>query len=153
MAVVTERDLAMNCRLIARWRPLAWLLYALAEVAIIATDLAEIIGSAIALNLLIRLPLAWGVVLTALDTLIVLHFWQRSNQSQSNRWFELAILVLVVVVAVCFFVLLSFTRPSLSLILKGFVPTGELFTNPRMMFMAIGILGATSKCYCPATVE
>lgn len=145
MAVVTGQDLAMNCRrILVDWRPLNWTLYALAETAIVATDLAEIIGSAIALNLLFRLPLIWGVVVTVADVLLVLQFWKQGNQ-RSNRIFELAILVLVVVVAICFIVLLHFTQPSLSLVFQGFIPTGELFTNPRMMYMAIGILGATSK--------
>jgi manganese transport protein len=112
-----------------------WLL---CEIAICATDLAEVIGTAIALKLLFGLPLVAGVLLTALDVLLVLQL-----QRLGFRHLEAFILALLAVIAACFALELAFARPDLSKVLAGFVPTPEIVRDPAMLYLAIGILGAT----------
>ncbi|KAI8813421.1 natural resistance-associated macrophage protein-domain-containing protein [Cladochytrium replicatum] len=138
LGVVTGRDLAQSCA--AHSHP--WLnivLYILCELAIIATDLAEVIGTAIGLNLLFHIPLSWGVVITAADVLIILFFWT----SRSLRVFETIIAVLVLSIGVCFSILLSFSRPNWPEVGLGYLPKPELLTNPKMLYLGIAIIGAT----------
>ncbi len=137
LGVASGRDLAQACR--DRYsRPVAIILWVLAEIAIASTDLAEVIGSAIALNLLFGLPLAIGVVLTSADVLIVLYL-----QQHHFRYVEAIVVLLIAGIAGCFAIELALTRPSLSGIAWGVLPTADLFRNGDMLYLAIGILGAT----------
>src|SRR4051812_1119923 len=137
LGIVTGRDLAQACR-DHYSRPVAFMLWALCEVAICACDLAEVIGSAIALNLLFKIPLMWGVCLTALDVLAVLYL-----QNKGFRYLEALVLVLIITIAACFGLEMLFSKPSIAAILNGFVPRAEILQNKEMLYIAIGILGAT----------
>jgi manganese transport protein len=137
VGIATERDLAQLCR--ERFPPAVSLaLWVLAEIAICATDLAELIGTAIALQLLFGIPLLLGVVLTALDALLIL--WL---QHKGMRWLEALIIALIVLVTSCFVVEIALSRPVLAHVLAGYVPSAEIVRNPEMLYLAIGILGAT----------
>ena len=114
------------------------LLWALAEVAICATDLAELIGTAIALQLLFGIPLLLGVVVTALDALLIL--WL---QRKGMRWLEALIIALISLVAVCFAIEIVISRPDVGAVLAGYVPSAAILHEPEMLYLAIGILGAT----------
>ena len=130
-------DLAQACR--ARYsRPVSFALWVLAEIAIIATDLAEVLGTAIALKLLFGLPLTWGVVITALDVFLIL-----ALQRYGFRKLEAFIIGLLAIIAACFVFEMIASQPALNAVLGGLVPTPEIVTNPAMLFLAIGILGAT----------
>lgn len=131
------RDLAQACR-DAFPRALSWPLWALAEVAICATDLAEVIGTAIGLQLLLGLPLELGVVVTTLDVFLVL-----ALQRLGFRYVEAFIIALLGVIALCFAVQIGLARPDWGGVLRGFVPSAEIVTNPEMLYLALGILGAT----------
>ncbi len=137
LGIVTGRDLAQACR-DHYSRPVSFMLWAACELAIIACDLAEVIGTAIALQLLFGIPLVWGVCLTALDVLLILLLQQRGF-----RKLEAFIVALLIVIAVCFAVEIVLSKPALGAVLSGFVPTAQVVTNPAMLFIAIGILGAT----------
>lgn len=137
LAVATGRDLAQACR-DAYPRAVAWPLWALAELAICATDLAEVIGTAIALNLLFGMPLEIGVVVTALDVFVIL--WL---QNKGFRWIEAFIITLLGVIAVCFGVQIALADPDWGQVVRGFAPTTEIVTNPQMLYLALGIIGAT----------
>jgi manganese transport protein len=138
LGVATGRDLAQACRDHFR-RPVALGLWGLAEIAIAACDLAEVIGSAIALNLLFHIPLLWGVCLTALDVLLILFLQQRGF-----RFVEALVFSLIGVVSVCFGLEILFSRPSIAGLAYGFfVPSPQIIHNPEMLYIAIGILGAT----------
>jgi len=137
LGIVTGRDLAQACREHYS-RPVAMGLWFLCEIAICACDLAEVIGTAIALNLLFGIPLVWGVLLTALDVLVVL--WLANH---GFRWLEALVVSLVLLIGVCFGLEIIFSKPSVTEILGGFVPTAEIVRNPAMLYVAIGILGAT----------
>ena len=137
LGVATGRDLAQACR-DHYSPPVALALWLLCELAIIACDLAEVIGTAIALQLLFGIPLVWGVCLTALDVLIILLLQQRGF-----RYLEAFVLSLLLIVAGCFVVEIAMAQPALSDVLSGFLPTPEIITNPEMLYIAIGILGAT----------
>ncbi len=137
LGVVTGRDLAQACR-DHYSRPVAVGLWMLCELAISACDLAEVIGTAIALNLLFGLPLVWGVCLTALDVLIVLWLAHRGF-----RWLEALVVGLVFLIGVCFGLELLFSKPVWHDVLGGFVPSVEIIRNPKMLYIAIAILGAT----------
>jgi manganese transport protein len=137
LGIVTGMDLAQACR--AHYsRPVRWFLWVMCELAIIATDLAEVIGTAIALQLLFGIPLVWGVCLTALDVFLIL-----ALQKYGFRRLEAFIVALVVVIAVCFGIELVLAQPSLAGIGAGLVPDAEILSNPTMLFIAIGIIGAT----------
>lgn len=138
LGLVTGKDLAEVCAAYFSTIPRI-ALWILAELAIIATDLAELIGSAIALNLLVGLPLPWGVALTSADVLIILIGWRKGTQ----RLFEVAIGLLILGVLVCFIILLSFAKPDWADVFAGYVPRAEIFSDPNMMYVAMGILGAT----------
>ncbi|MGI8813420.1 MAG: Nramp family divalent metal transporter [Pyrinomonadaceae bacterium] len=137
LGIVTGRDLAQACR--DHFSPrVSFVLWGLCEVAIIACDLAEVIGSAIALNLLFGIPLVYGVLLTAFDVMILLLL-----QNRGFRWLEAVVITLVATVGVCFAAEIIFSRPDVSAIVSGFVPSSQIVTNPAMLYIAIGILGAT----------
>jgi manganese transport protein len=137
LGIVTGRDLAQACR-DHYSRPVSFVLWVLCEIAIAACDLAEVIGSAIALNLLLGIPLVWGVCLTALDVLLILLL-----QNRGFRYLEALVIVLVATIGVCFGIELLMARPELAAVVRGLVPTTEIVTNPAMLYIAIGILGAT----------
>jgi manganese transport protein len=137
LGIVTGRDLAQACR-DHYSRPVSFVLWVLCEIAIAACDLAEVIGSAIALNLLFGIPLVWGVMLTAFDVLLILLL-----QNKGFRWLEAFVIALIVSIGVCFAVELAMARPALAEVARGLVPTTEIVTNPTMLYIAIGILGAT----------
>lgn len=137
LGIVTGRDLAQACR--DHFHPkVAFVLWILCEVAIIACDLAEVIGSAIALNLLFGIPLIWGVLLTAFDIMILLLL-----QNKGFRWLEAVVITLVATIGICFAAEIIFSRPDFGGIIKGFVPSAQIITNSEMLYIAIGILGAT----------
>jgi manganese transport protein len=137
LGIASGRDLAQACR-DHYSRPAGIALWGLCEIAIVATDLAEVIGTAIALNLLFGLPLLVGVVLTAADVLLILIL-----QARGFRWLEAFIIALVAVIFVCFTFEVVLSAPSVSGVLGGLLPSPQIATNPAMLYIAIGILGAT----------
>jgi manganese transport protein len=138
LGIVGERDLAQACRDHFS-RPVSFALWVLAEVAIAACDLAEVIGSAIALNLLFGVPLIWGVCITAVDVLLILFL-----QNKGFRYIEALVIALVGTIGVCFGLEILFSRPEIGGILKGFlVPSPQIVMDSHMLYIAIGILGAT----------
>src|SRR6266567_2230655 len=137
LGIVTGRDLAQACR-DHYSRPVSFGLWILCELAICACDLAEVIGSAIALNLLFKIPLVFGVCLTALDVLAVMYL-----QNKGFRYIEALVVTLILTIGGCFLVEIIFSHPSLPAVLAGLVPRAEVLQNPKMLFIAIGILGAT----------
>ena len=137
LGIVTGRDLAQACRDHYSKR-VAFSLWILCELAIIACDLAEVIGTAIALNLLFGISLPWGVVITALDVLLVLYL-----QNKGFRMLEALVIGLIAIVGGCFLVLLFMAKPDLGAVATGFVPTIDILSDPEKLYIAIGILGAT----------
>ncbi len=137
LGIASGRDLAQACRDHYSW-PTTIMLWLLCEVAIAACDLAEVIGSAIALNLLFGLPLFWGVCITALDVLIVL-----AVQQYQFRYVEALVVLLILGIAGSFTVELALSRPDLGGVVRGLLPNAEIVRNPAMLYIAIGILGAT----------
>ncbi|KAF0397924.1 natural resistance-associated macrophage protein [Gigaspora margarita] len=141
LGVVTGLDLAQACRTFLP-KGLNYVLYVLCELAIIACDLAEVIGSAIALNLLFNIPLPAGVAITACDILLLL-FIYRNNDIKAANIFEIMLMLLVGVVGFCFVVELVYSKPNSTDVLKGYLPSPEIFTNGEELYIAIGIIGAT----------
>jgi manganese transport protein len=137
LGIVTGRDLAQACR-DAYSRPTSIALWLGAEVAIAACDLAEVIGSAIALQLLFHIPLIIGVILTSLDVLIVLYL-----QHSGFRRLEAVVVVLIATIGLCFLFELVLARPDLGAVARGFVPHASVVTDPAQLYIAISILGAT----------
>jgi manganese transport protein len=137
LGIATGRDLAQAVR-DSYSRPAVIFHWVLCEIAIAACDLAEVIGSAIALHLLFGIPLAVGVLLTALDVLIILLLQQRGF-----RLLEALVITLVATIAACFLFELILSRPDLGAVLRGAVPSLAIARDPRMLYIAIGILGAT----------
>ena len=137
LAIASGRDLAQACR-DAFPRLVAIPLWILAELAIIATDIAEVIGTAIGLNLLFGIPLEIGVIITALDVFLIL--WL---QNKGFRWLEAFIITLLGVIAVCFGLQIALADPDWGGVIRGFAPTVEILRNPEMLYLALGILGAT----------
>ncbi|WP_460946205.1 Nramp family divalent metal transporter [Spirosoma daeguense] len=137
LGIATGRDLAQACR-DHYSRPTAFMLWVLAEIAIAATDLAEVIGSAIALNLLFGLPLTVGILITALDVLLLLYL-----QNKGFQLLERIVASLIFLILGCFSYELIVSQPAFSSIVDGLVPRPEVVTNPGMLYIAIGILGAT----------
>lgn len=137
VAVATGRDLAQACR-DAYPRPVAHMLWLLAEIAIVATDLAEVIGTAIGLNLLFGIPLELGVVITALDVFLIL--WL---QTKGFRWIEAFVVALLGVIAVCFVIPIALADPDWGAVIRGFAPTTRIVADPDMLYLALGIIGAT----------
>ena len=137
LGIVAERDLAQACR--DHFSPgVNFVLWILCEIAIAACDLAEVIGTAIALNLLFGIPLTWGVVITVIDVFIILFL-----QAKGFRIIESIVGGLIFVILACFGYELIVSKPELFPILEGLVPTKEIVFNPSMLYIAIGILGAT----------
>src|ERR1700729_4224934 len=137
LGVGAGRDLAQACRdSFPRW--VSWPLWLSAEVAITATDLAEVIGTAIGLNLLFHIPLAIGVVITALDVFLIL-----ALQAFGFRWIEAFVVAMLGVIAACFAVQIAMANPDWAAVIRGFAPTTEILHNREMLYLALGILGAT----------
>ena len=137
LAIASGRDLAQACR-DAFPRFVTLPLWLAAEIAIIATDIAEVIGTAIGLNLLFGIPLELGVLITALDVFLIL--WL---QNKGFRWLEAFIITLLGVIAVCFTIQIALADPDWGGVIRGFAPTTEILRNPEMLYLALGILGAT----------
>jgi manganese transport protein len=137
LGVGAGRDLAQACR-DSYPRYVAWPLWLSAEVAITATDLAEVIGTAIGLNLLFHIPLAIGVVITALDVFLIL-----ALQAFGFRWIEAFVVTMLGVIAACFAVQIALANPNWGAVIGGFVPGRDLLANREMLYLALGILGAT----------
>ena len=137
LGIATGRDLAQACR-DAYPRPVGYLLWFACELAIVACDLAEVIGTAIALKLLFGLPLIAGALITALDAFLLLMLMNRGF-----RILEAFIVTLLLVIAICFLAQIVLAAPPVVAVLGGFVPSREIVTNPAMLYIAIGILGAT----------
>ena len=137
LGIGAGRDLAQACR-DAFSRAVSIPLWAAAEIAICATDLAEVIGTAIGLNLLFAIPLEIGVLLTALDVFVVL--WM---QRLGFRWVEAFIVALLGVIAACFAIQIAMADPQWGAVLRGFAPTTDIISNPDKLYLALGILGAT----------
>ena len=137
LGIVTGRDLAQACR-DHYSRGTTVVLWIFCEIAIAACDLAEVIGSAIALNLLFHLPLAIGVLLTGFDVLILL-----SLQHRGVRVLEALVITLIATVGLCFLFEIILARPDISEVAKGFLPSATIVSNREMLYLAIGILGAT----------
>src|SRR5689334_2230594 len=137
LGIGAGRDLAQACRdAYPRWA--SWPLWLVSEIAICATDLAEVIGTAIGLNLLFGIPLEIGVIITALDVFLIL--WL---QNIGFRWIEALIVTLLGVIAVCFAIQIAMANPDWRAVIVGFAPTVEIVKNPDMLYLAIGIIGAT----------
>jgi len=137
LGIATDRDLAQACRATYS-RPVNFLLWLACEAAIIACDLAEVIGTAIALKLLFGIPLIGGALITALDAFLLLLL-----MNKGFRFLEAFIIALLIVIAVCFAIQIVAAAPPVAAMLRGFAPSTEIFTNPEMLYIAIGILGAT----------
>ncbi len=137
LGFATGRDLAQACR-DAFPKPVALVLWVMAEIAICATDLAEVIGTAIGLNLLFGIPLELGVFITALDVFLILYL-----QNLGFRWIEAFIVGTLLVIAACFTVQVAMADPDWRQVIIGFAPTVEIVRNPEMLYLAMGILGAT----------
>ena len=137
LGIATGRDLAQACRDHFS-RPVNLMLWVLCEIAIAACDLAEVIGSAIALNLLFGIPLLWGVCITAVDVLLILLL-----QHRGFRWLEAFVIALVATIGVCFGIELLLAQPVIGEAVRGLVPTPDIVFDPAKLYIAIGILGAT----------
>jgi manganese transport protein len=137
LGIATGRDLAQACR-DSFSKPVSFVLWILAELAICATDLAEVIGTAIGLYLLFHIPLEWGVVITGLDVFLVL-----ALQRLGFRWIEAFIISLLAVIFVCFGIQVWMADPDISAVMGGFVPDPAIVQNPAMLYIALGIIGAT----------
>jgi len=137
LGIATQRDLAQACH-DHYSQPVSFALWIICELAICACDLAEVIGSAIALNLLFKIPLVIGVCITALDVLAVLYL-----QNKGFRYIEALVVVLILTIGGCFLFEIIFSKPELQAVLRGFVPHSEIIRNRDMLYIAIGILGAT----------
>src|SRR5580692_6673314 len=137
LGVGAGRDLAQACRdSFPRWISIP--LWLSAELAITATDLAEVIGTAIGLNLLFHIPLSIGVILTAADVFLIL-----ALQAFGFRWIEAFVVAMLGVIAACFAIQIALADPDWGAVMRGFVPTGEILANHEMLYLALGILGAT----------
>ncbi|MBK8549881.1 MAG: Nramp family divalent metal transporter [Ignavibacteria bacterium] len=137
LGIVTGRDLAQACR-DNYSKPVSFALWILCEIAIAACDLAEVIGSAIAINLLFGIPLIAGVLITVIDVLIILIF-----QYKGFRYLESIVAGLITVILSCFTYEMIVSKPDLFPIIAGLIPSAQIVYNPEMLYIAIGILGAT----------
>ncbi len=137
LGIVTQHDLAQACR--AHYaRRTSLVLWVMGEIAIAACDLAEVLGSAIALNLLFHVPLLWGVCLTALDVLAILYL-----QHKGFRYLEAIVVSLIATIGICYLLEIIWSKPDLPGILRGLLPVPEILTNRQMLYLAVAILGAT----------
>ena len=137
LGIATGRDLAQACR-DHYSRPVSLFLWVICELAIAACDLAEVIGSAIALNLLFHIPVTWGILITALDVMLILVL-----QHKGFRILEAVVVTLIATIGVAFLFEIIISRPGLANVAAGFIPRPEIFTNPSQLYIAVGILGAT----------
>lgn len=137
LGIVTGRDLAQACR-DHYSRPVSFVLWVLCEIAIAACDLAEVIGTAIALNLLFGIPLTWGICITAFDVLLILFLQQRGF-----RILEALVIVLIATIGACFLFEIIISRPDMAAVAKGFIPSTQILRDREMLYIGIGILGAT----------
>jgi manganese transport protein len=137
LGFATGRDLAQACR-DAYSKPVSYVPWVMAEIAICATDLAEVIGTAIGLNLLFGIPLELGVFITALDVFLILYL-----QNLGFRWIEAFVVATLAVIAACFAIQVALAQPDWREVILGFAPTVEIVRNPDMLYLAMGILGAT----------
>src|ERR1051325_5396785 len=137
LGVATGRDLAQACR-DHYSKPTVWFLWIICEIAIAACDLAEVVGSAIGLQLLFGIPLVWGCLITASDVLLVLYL-----QSKGFRYIEAIVITLIATIGACFATELFFAKPDPAGVLLGFIPGPRIVANPGMLYISIGILGAT----------
>ena len=137
LGIATGRDLAQACR-DHYSTPTVWFLWVLSEIAISACDLAEVVGSAIALQLLFGIPLIWGCLITAADVLAVLYL-----QNKGFRYIEALVIALIATIGGCFAAELFFSQPNLAGMARGFIPNPEIIKNPNMLYISIGIIGAT----------
>jgi manganese transport protein len=137
LGIASQRDLAQACHDHFS-APVSFALWILCELAICACDLAEVIGSAIALNLLFNIPLVFGVCITALDVLAVLYL-----QNKGFRYIEALVVVLILTIGGCFLLEIVFSKPEVAAVFAGFLPSSQILTNREMLYIAIGILGAT----------
>src|SRR5258708_8259914 len=137
LGIAVGRDLAQACRDHYARRP-SMVLWVMCEIAIAACDLAEVLGSAVALKLLFGLPLLAGVLITALDVLIVL-----AMQGRGFRLIEAFVATLIATIAACFAYEMFFAQPLWREAARGIIPRAEIFRNREMLYIAIGILGAT----------
>ncbi|SCU92563.1 LAFA_0F11430g1_1 [Lachancea sp. 'fantastica'] len=144
LGTITGRDLAENCR---RHLPhkLNVAIFVFAELAIVATDLAEVVGTAVALRILFHIPLLWGVALTILDVLAILIFYKPEAQSMKQvRLFEMFVTTLVAATVVCFILeLFKISIPNKLAVFKGYFPSTIILENNQAMYISLGILGAT----------
>lgn len=137
LAIASGRDLAQACRdAYPAWA--AYPLWFLAEIAIVATDIAEVIGTAIGLQLLFGVPLEIGIIFTALDVFLILYL-----QRMGFRYLEAFIIALLGIITVCFAIQVAMAKPQWAPLFAGFLPRTEIVTNPEMLYLALGILGAT----------
>lgn len=137
LGIATGRDLAQICR--DKFSPTVnFLLWIMCEIMIIACDLAEVIGSAIAINLLFHIPLLWGVIITGADVLLLLLL-----QKKGFRWLEALIITMITTIIVCFTIDLFLAQPIVRDVLNGFIPTKNILTDKTLLYIAIGIVGAT----------
>jgi manganese transport protein len=137
LGIVTGRDLAQACR-DSYPRPVNIALWIACELAIIACDLAEVIGTAIALQLLFGIPLIGGALITALDAFLLLLL-----MSKGFRFLEAFVVALLAVIAICFAIQIVAAAPPVAAILRGFIPSTDIVTHPEMLYIAMGIIGAT----------
>jgi manganese transport protein len=137
LGIAAGRDLAQACR-DHYPKPLVWFQWILCELAIAACDLAEVVGSAIGLQLLFGIPLVWGCVITSLDVLAVLYL-----QNRGFRYVEALVIALILTIGGCFAAELWWAKPSLLGVLSGLVPNKDIILNKEMLYVSIGILGAT----------
>ena len=137
LGIVTGRDLAQACR-DHYSRPVSLFLWVLCEIAIAACDLAEVIGTAIALNLLFGIPLTWGICITAFDVMLILFL-----QHRGFRILEALVIVLIATVGACFLFEMIISRPDMAAVARGFIPTTQILRDREMLYIGIGILGAT----------
>jgi manganese transport protein len=137
LAIASGRDLAQACR-DAFPKPVAFMLWVFAEIAIIATDVAEVVGTAIGLNLLFGIPLEIGVIITALDVFVILLL-----QRLGFRWVEAFVIALLAVIFACFMFQIALADPDWGGVLRGFAPTTDILRDPNMLYLALGIIGAT----------
>ncbi|MFL5464324.1 MAG: Nramp family divalent metal transporter [Gemmatimonadaceae bacterium] len=137
LGIVTGRDLAQACR-DHYSKPVGFMLWVGCEIAIAACDLAEVIGTAIALNLIFGIPIAYGVIITSLDVLIVLYL-----QNKGFRLLEALVITLIATVGICFLFEIILAQPPIGAVMRGFLPAADVVRNPAMLYIAVGILGAT----------
>src|SRR5438093_424087 len=137
LGVATGRDLAQACR-DHYSTPTVWFLWILCEIAIAACDLAEVVGSAIGLQLLFGIPLVWGCIITALDVLAVLYL-----QTKGFRYIEALVITLIATIGSCFAAELIFSKPALTGVMLGFIPGPHIVMDQGMLYVSICIIGAT----------